>query len=78
MKLLSFSIILGSLLISFHYFWVNRIEIKRANDMSLVIFNKWTGDHCVFYQAESSRNNKRVLREVTSCKVDKNGKIKYP
>ena len=46
--------------------------------MSLVIFNKWTGDHCVFYQAESSRNNKRVLREVTSCKVYKNGKIKYP
>ena len=45
--------------------------------MSLVIFNKWTGNHCVFYQAESNRNDKSVLREFTSCKVDENGKIKY-
>ena len=32
MKLLSFSIILGSLLFSFHYVWINRIEIIKLND----------------------------------------------
>ena len=78
MEILTFSIILGFLLISFHYVWVNRIEIKRADDMSSVIFNKWTGDHCVFIHAESTRNIRQVLRNFTTCKVDENGKIKYP
>ena len=77
MKLLSVRIILRSLLISYHYVWLNEIGIKRANDVSLVSFNKCTAIHCIVYQAESIRNNEHVLHELNTCKVDKNGKIKY-
>ncbi len=78
MKLLSLSMVLGSLLISFHYVWINRIEIVSLNDSSSIIYNKWTGNHCVFSQLKRMRNDTRFTNEIISCKVDKNGKIKYP
>ena len=78
MKLLSFSIILGSLLFSFHYVWINRIEIIKLNDRSTIIYNKWTGNHCVFSHLKRMRNDTRFTDEITSCEVDKNGKIRSP
>ena len=78
MKLLSFSIILGSLLFSFHYVWINRIEIIKLNDRSTIIYNKWTGNHCVFSHLKRMRNDTRFTDEIIICKVDKNGKIQYP
>ena len=78
MKLLSFSIILGSLLFSFHYVWINRIEIIKLNDRSAIIYNKWTGNHCVFSPLKRMRNDTRFTDEITPCEVDKNGKIRYP
>ena len=78
MKLLSFSIILGSLLFSFHYVWINRIEIMKLNDRSTIIYNKWTGNHCVFSHLKRMRNDTRFTDEITSCEVDKNGKIRNP
>ena len=78
MKLLSFSVILGSLLFSFHYVWINRIEIIKLNDRSTIIYNKWTGNHCVFSHLKRMRNDTRFTDEITSCKVDKNGKIRLP
>ena len=78
MKLLSFSIILGSLLFSFHYVWINRIEIIKLNDRSTIIYNKWTGNHCVFSHFKRMRNDTRFTNEITSCEVDKNGKIRFP
>ena len=78
MKLLSFSIILGSLLFSFHYVWINRIEIMKLNDRSTIIYNKWTGNHCVFSHLKRMRNDTRFIYEITSCEVDKNGKIRFP
>ena len=54
MKWIAFSIFVSSLIISFHYVWINRIEIKavtslKANESPVyTIFNKWTGNHCVF------------------------------
>ena len=61
MKLLSISILVAALIISFHFVWINRIEIKRADEWSFVIFNKWNGNHCVFHTAKMGRKNKRVL-----------------
>ena len=78
MKLLSLSIVLGSLLISFHYVWINRIEIVKLNDRSSIIYNKWTGNHYVFSHLKIMRNDTRFTDEIISCKVDKNGKIIYP
>ena len=78
MKLLSFSIILGSLLFSFHYVWINRIEILKLDDRSTIIYNKWTGNHCVFSHLKRMRNDTRFTDEINSCEVDKNGKIRYP
>ena len=78
MKLLSTSILVAALIISFHFVWINRIDIKRANDMSFVLFNKWNGNHCVFYQANNSRNNKKVLTEFYNCEVNEDGKIILP
>ncbi len=78
MKLLSFSIILGFLLFSFHYVWINRIEIIKLNDRSTIIYNKWTGNHCVFSHLKRMRNDTRFTDEITSCEVDKSGKIRYP
>ena len=78
MKMLCFSILLGSVIISFHYVWIKRIEIINANDTSSVIYNKWTGDHCVFFPVKSARDNNRVMSEMNVCKVDEDGKIEYP
>lgn len=78
MKLLSLSIVLGSLLISFHYVWINRIEIVNLNDRYSIIYNKWTGKHCVFSHLKRMRNDTRFTEEINSCNVDKNGKIQFP
>ena len=55
MKLLSFSIILSSLLIYFQFAWTNRLEFKNADLKTksalkgyTVIFNKWISNHCFF------------------------------
>ena len=78
MKLLSLSIVLGSLLISFHYVWINRSEIVNLNDRSSIINNKWTGNHFVFSHLKRMRNDTRFTDEINSCKIDKDGRIQYP
>ena len=75
MKLLSLSIVLGFLLISFHYVWINRLEIVNLNDRSSIIYNKWTGNQCVFSHLKRMRNYTRLTDEKNSCKVDKDGRI---
>ena len=77
MKLLSTSILVAALIISFHFVWINRIDIKRANDMSFVLFNKWNGNHCASHQANNIRNNKKVLIEFNNCEVNEYGKITF-
>ena len=78
MKLLSISILVAALIISFHFVWINRIEIKRADEWSFVIFNKWNGNHCVFHAAKMGRKNKRVLTQFNNCIVNEYGKINLP
>ena len=77
MKLSSFSFILDSLLISFYYVWINRVEIIKLNDRSAIIYNKWTGNHCVFSHLKRMRNDTRFTGEITSCEVDKDRKIRF-
>ena len=80
MKLLSLSILLGSLLIAFNYVWINRISITTNDPVSLVLINKWTGNHCVFLDDPELRllhQNQKEYRQ-TICEVDYNGKIKLP
>ena len=78
MKLLSFSIILSSLIFSFQYAWTNRLEIKVSNEQRSVIFNKWTGNHCSFSAVKGFYKNQSVRKNLTLCKVDENGRIVYP
>ncbi len=78
MKLLSFSIILSSLIFSFQYAWTNRLEIKVSDEQYSVIFNKLTGNHCSFSAIKEFNMSKNVQRKLTVCKVDKNGRIVYP
>ena len=78
MKLLSISILVAALIISFHFVWINRIEIKRADEWSFIIFNKWNGNHCVFHTAKMGRKNKRVLTQFNNCIVNEYGKINLP
>ena len=78
MKLLSISILVAALIISFHFVWINRIEIKRADEWSFVIFNKWNGNHCVFHTAKMGRKNKSVLTQFNNCIVNEYGKINLP
>ncbi len=78
MKLLSLCIILASIIISFNYVWINRIETNRLNDFSFIMLNKWTGNHCIFHPSDRARNNKRVKEEMTNCEVDDYGEIRLP
>ena len=78
MKLISLCLVIASLIISFHYVWINRIETIRFNDYSFMILNKWTGNHCIFHPSDSARNDKRVKKEMTNCEVDDYGKIILP
>ena len=57
MRLQSFSILFGSLLISFNYVWINRIEVIKYDKRSYVLLNKWTGNHCVFIPDDDWRDS---------------------
>ena len=78
MKLLSFSILFGSLLISFNYVWISRISVIKYEDKSFVLLNKWTGKHCVFIVDRDNRDFKKPYYDLTLCGVDKNGKVTLP
>ena len=78
MKLLSFSILFGSLLISFNYVWINRISVIKYEDKSFVLLNKWTGKHFVFIVDRDNRDFKKPYYDLTLCGVDKNGKVTLP
>ena len=77
MKLLSFSILLGSLLITFNYVWINRISIISQTDTGSVLMNKWTGHHCVLIFSEGARVWVKE-NDIKVCDVDENGKIRFP
>ena len=78
MKLLCFSILLGSLLIAFNYVWINRISVIKQTELSSVLINKWTGKHCVFFDSRKIRYYNIGRGQQTVCDVDDDGKIKFP
>ena len=77
MKLLSLCVIL---IISFHYIWINRIEIKPVGDGMSIIVNKWTGNYCSIHYAEkvNERMKASSSTKATVCQFDENGKIIFP
>ena len=82
MKLLSFSILFGSLLISFNYVWINRISVTKLDSTqsqppSMVLLNKWTGNHCVFLVSPEWRDS-NTYYEQKECEVDDMGKVTFP
>ena len=76
MKLLSFSIFLSSLLFTFNYVWINRITVIEQSDKHSLIINKWTGNHCIFYNHTLHRFSP-FSEDVVVCLVDA-GKIELP
>ncbi len=78
MKLLSLCIILSSLIISFHYVWINRLHLKEEMPGITLIVNKWTGNHCVFSYDSNLIKEYISASKITACQVDENGKITFP
>ena len=77
MKLLSFSILLSSLLFTFNYVWINRITVIEQSDKHSLIINKWTGKHCVFYNDERLRNSS-LESYVWMCSMKDKNQIELP
>jgi hypothetical protein len=73
MKLLSFSILLSSLMFTFNYVWINRIMVIEQPDAHTVLMNKWTGNYCVF---DADREN-RDYSLNTNC-IYLGGEIELP
>ena len=78
---------LGFLLVAFLHVWGNRIEIQeRSADARIkysIIYNKWTGNHCLFLESLKQRERfkrhyTRNRHQLTVCAVDKHGKISLP
>ena len=85
MKLLSLCIILGSLIISFNYVWINRLDIRKISFETsgeylhvFLITNKWTGNHCVLGTHKKDRNGLEGMFSFPVCKIDPNYKITFP
>ena len=81
MKLLSFSILFGSLLISFNYVWINRISVTKGtyNIPSMVLLNKWTGNHCVLLFTDNAHKRKMSMdSDIKICKVENREKVILP
>ena len=79
MKLLSFSILFGSLLISFNYVWINRISVNQLAPGSMVLLNKWTGNHCVLLFTDNAHKRKMSMEsDIKICKVENREKVILP
>ena len=78
MKLLSFAILLSSIIFTFNYVWINRINIINQSNLHSVLINKWTGNHCVFYDDKKTREYNIRRDEQKICNVNENGKIEFP
>ena len=79
MKWVALSIFVSSLVISFHYVWINRFEMKTQtiNKVpSVLIINKWTGSHCLTTGSEVEQVFKSLGYKI--CKNSKAGKITFP
>ena len=79
MKWIAFSIFVSSLIISFHYVWINRLEMRTQTIDSIpfvLIINKWTGSNCVTGGTRFQEVFQRYGYE--NCESNKNGKIILP
>ena len=57
------AIILSAFIVSFHYVWINRIEIQKISltDTSYLVLNKWSGKICIVdltYKNEKTLKNR--------------------
>jgi len=78
MKLLSLVILLSSIIFTFNYVWINRLEIKnKGNNFSLII-NKWTGHHCYIQPDLDQQESNVADLDVIACVISKKGKILFP
>jgi hypothetical protein len=78
MKLLSLVILLSSIIFTFNYVWINRIDIINQNASGSVLLNKWTGSHCVFFKDKFTREFYETEDNFKLCSYNENGKIEFP
>ena len=79
--------VLCFLLVAFLHVWGNRIEIQETpygNPRHSIIYNKWTGNHCLFSESKAVREKfesedlRYKKHQLTVCAVDEHGKISLP
>ena len=78
MKLLSLAILLSSIIFTFNYVWINRIHITNQSGVRSVLLNKWTGNHCVFFDGKENREYYEKEDNYKLCSINENGKIEFP
>jgi hypothetical protein len=82
MKWIAFSIFVSSLVISFHYVWINRLEIQNTKLYEIpfvTIFNKWTGNYCVFIPSQNVlKDYLNTVDDFKHCKINVDGKVTFP
>ena len=77
MKLLSLAILLSSIIFTFNYVWINRIDIKSVDKNFTLLINKWTGHHC-YITPELEYQEDIQEQGIIACIFSKQGKIEFP
>ena len=76
------SFILGAVIISFNYVWVNRFElipIEQEGFSRIIVHNKWTGTFCSFTILKDDLSLEQLdFSKARVCEVNKNGNIIFP
>lgn len=64
------AIIIGSLIFSFHYVWINKYEFiaeVTGTESSFVVINKWTNRGCILETSETHRIGAHSRRNLPLC-----------
>lgn len=75
------AVIVGSLIFSFHYVWINKYEVfnDSPSEGVITIVNKWTGKYCSQWIGEEGLNYVAITGVESECEdEDFHRDIKLP
>lgn len=74
---IAISILLGFLILSFNYVWINRHYIS-ANEGGTLIINRWTGEACIYFPDVDDLNERSRGRGLKMCLLGDSERIHLP